>query len=287
MFSLPLTGGTRPSPCAEVSRTMRSPGSSAVHGADMLALVDHMAPVADATAELALARRLARPERPTVVSFVNAHAFNLAWGNEEMRRLLVTSDVLLRDGVGMEMLLAKLDRPAGRNMNGTDFIPRILAEARGKRIVLYGTQEPHLSAARDALADRGILVVATEHGFEADGHYVEAAKSHQPDVIVLAMGMPKQERVAALLARSLTGPCLIVNGGAILDFLAERFPRAPTWVRRMKAEWLWRLGQEPVRLFRRYVTGNALFLWRASRLARLAPSITAQRALEQRPAPAE
>jgi hypothetical protein len=81
------------------------------------------------------------------------------------------------------------------------------------------------------------------------------------------MGMPKQERVALLLRDALAHPCVIVAGGAILDFLAGRFPRAPRALRRVGLEWLYRLAFEPRRLASRYLLGNAAFLWRIAMIA--------------------
>jgi exopolysaccharide biosynthesis WecB/TagA/CpsF family protein len=80
------------------------------------------------------------------------------------------------------------------------------------------------------------------------------------------MGMPRQEEMACVLRAALTHPCLIVCGGAIIDFLGGRAPRAPVWMRRFGLEWVYRLMQEPGRLFRRYVLGNPLFLLRTLRL---------------------
>jgi UDP-N-acetyl-D-mannosaminuronic acid transferase (WecB/TagA/CpsF family) len=72
--------------------------------------------------------------------------------------------------------------------------------------------------------------------------------------------------LSALLARQLPGPLLIVNGGAILDFMAHRFKRAPRVLRRLGLEWLFRLLLEPARLWRRYLLGNLVFLWRAAQI---------------------
>jgi exopolysaccharide biosynthesis WecB/TagA/CpsF family protein len=65
----------------------------------------------------------------------------------------------------------------------------------------------------------------------------------------------------------MVSPCVIVCGGAIIDFLGGKVSRAPLWLRRMGMEWAYRLAVEPMRLFRRYVIGNPLFLSRALRLA--------------------
>jgi exopolysaccharide biosynthesis WecB/TagA/CpsF family protein len=82
------------------------------------------------------------------------------------------------------------------------------------------------------------------------------------------MGMPRQEEVAILLRSALNFPCLIVCGGAIIDFMGGKTSRAPLWVRQARMEWAYRLALEPRRLFQRYVVGNPVFLARALTMAR-------------------
>jgi exopolysaccharide biosynthesis WecB/TagA/CpsF family protein len=220
----------------------------------------------DAAASTTVSGLLAARE-PCVVSFVNAHAFNLCWNDPALQGSFTSSDALFRDGVGMKILFRLLGMAPGRNMNGTDFIPRILAGAGGRRISLYGTCDPHLSAARERLGQDGHLVVSALDGFRPVADYVEDAEANRPDIIILAMGMPKQELVSLLLRNRASGPCLIINGGAILDFMAERVPRAPLVLQKLGLEWAYRLLQEPGRLWKRYLVGNAAFMMRAAWVA--------------------
>ncbi len=210
-----------------------------------------------------LLNELAHVSKPTVVSFVNAHAVNLAWTNSEFRDCLKSSDLLLRDGKGMEIALERLGELPGLNLNGTDLIPKLLELYRGKSVALFGTEEPYLSRSAGVIKERfGVNIIALDHGFLESEAYLSQATSCRPDLILLAMGMPKQEKVSLLLRSKLSHPCLIVNGGAILDYLSERVQRAPLWMRNCGLEWLFRLCLEPRRLFKRYVLGNALFLYR-------------------------
>jgi exopolysaccharide biosynthesis WecB/TagA/CpsF family protein len=104
---------------------------------------------------------------------------------------------------------------------------------------------------------------------------VQLLRERKPAIVLLAMGMPRQEELAQRLRRELEHRCLLICGGAIVDFWAGRTRRAPAALQKLGLEWLWRLGQEPVRLFRRYVIGNPLFIWRVLTLRR-APSRPAQ-----------
>jgi N-acetylglucosaminyldiphosphoundecaprenol N-acetyl-beta-D-mannosaminyltransferase len=205
---------------------------------------------------------LANYETPTVLGFVNSHALNLVVDNTDYYNELLAADVLLRDGTGMAILLRRLGLVPGMNMNGTDFIPKLLAAFKGRRVAFWGTEEPYLkNAVQRSETAFAVNVVSAHHGFAEEDVYVNLARELRPELVVLGMGMPKQEAIAARLAASGL-PCLIVCGGAVLDFLGGKVPRAPYWVRRLGCEWVFRLMKEPKRLFRRYVLGNPKFLVR-------------------------
>ena len=212
-------------------------------------------------------RRLSQPQRPTMLGFVNAHAMNSVAGAADFYEALVSADTLLRDGSGMATLFSLLGMPPGCNLNGTDFIPRLITQFSGRSMALLGTREPSLSRAASAVAQLAPASQLTlAHGFLPVDDYVHLMQAQPCALIVLGMGMPRQELVACSLRAQLDYPCLIVCGGAIIDFLGGKTARAPAWMRRLGLEWVYRLAQEPGRLFRRYVLGNPLFLARALRL---------------------
>lgn len=216
-----------------------------------------------------LLQSLSQPAEPLVLAFVNSHAMNCAAVSRQFFDAIMSADLVLRDGIGMQILLGLLNQAPGLNLNGTDLIPKILRRYAGRPIALFGTQEPYLGGARTKVLSQlapGSPCV-TAHGFLDTASYVRLAAAHRPALIVLGMGMPRQEEVAAVLRAALGFPCLIVCGGAIIDFLGGKTPRAPRWMRRTGLEWAFRLALEPKRLFRRYVVGNPLFIARALSLA--------------------
>ena len=232
------------------------------------ALLAHLFVVPTESAQSALVSELSNPKKAIVVAFANAHAFNLSADSEGFFHSLHVADYLLRDGSGLLLLSLLMGQNPGLNLNGTDFIPKLLQSNAGKHFALYGTQEPFLSAA--VLAALDYLPTPSKFtlldGFQAEQVYAYEAQKDKPAVIILGMGMPKQERVAEHLRAVLDYPCLIVCGGAIIDFLGGKIRRAPSWVRYIGFEWLYRLIVEPRRLFNRYIVGNPVFLWRALRL---------------------
>jgi len=202
-------------------------------------------------------------EGPRILSYLNAHGFNVAWKSDLIRESFVSSDWLLRDGIGIAILLAVFRRPSGFNLNGTDIIPELLERYRGKRVLMMGSCSPWVEkAAEKASVRHGIQIAGTLDGFRAHSEYLEMATSHPADLVILGMGTPKQEPIATLLRENLTGDVLIVNGGGILDFISQKVVRAPAWTRRIGLEWTVRLIQDFRRLWRRYLLGNPIFLFR-------------------------
>lgn len=212
---------------------------------------------------------LSHPPKPYVLAFANAHALNSAATSLSFFRALHSADMMLRDGSGMATLFSLLRESPGLNLNGTDLIPEVVRRFNGRPIAVFGTREPYLDQGSQIitrqLAPQSACIRA--HGFLDNAAYAALATAHQPELIVLGMGMPKQEQVAVELRSTLAHPCLIICGGAIIDFFAGKTPRAPAWVRKIGMEWTFRLMMEPRRLFRRYVLGNPLFFARALYLA--------------------
>jgi N-acetylglucosaminyldiphosphoundecaprenol N-acetyl-beta-D-mannosaminyltransferase len=236
------------------------------HADAMLRLIRSLRQVSDVQGELDLLAELTAVNRPTVVSFVNAHAFNLASRNTDFCDVLLGSDVLLRDGIGLEIARKVFGDAPGLNMNGTDFIPKVIEAFHGRTAAIFGTRDPHLSRAVAEIEAEGVRVVASLDGFREVEEYVRLARRQRPEVILLAMGMPRQEQVADRLAKTLGYPVVIINGGAIIDFIGGKVERAPQIFRTLKAEWMFRLAREPQRLARRYLIGNAEFLSRVALL---------------------
>lgn len=205
-------------------------------------------------------------ERRVVIDFLNQHAGNLLVRDKAFRQNFLASDLILRDGAGMRIALKLFGRDEGLNMNGTDLIPILVREFSRMHpdapIFFFGTENPWLESGARALSRGHLGDVVLRDGFAPVSQYADALAPYKQHakLIVLAMGMPKQEQVASTLRNTDTGPALIVCGGAILDFAADRFPRAPMWMRSNGLEWLFRLVNEPRRLFRRYVIGIPVFL---------------------------
>jgi exopolysaccharide biosynthesis WecB/TagA/CpsF family protein len=199
------------------------------------------------------------PTGPVVLAFLNAHGVNTAVRDGAMADLLLSADYLLRDGVGIELALRYFGLPPTPNLNGTDLTPRLLARDRHRSIAIFGTSEMALAACAERLRAEGHdRIVALEHGFQDDEAYLAAYRRERPALTLLCMGMPRQERLAMRL-REDGHPGVIACVGGWADFHGGTKPRAPRLVQRARAEWLYRLANEPRRLGKRYTVDLGVF----------------------------
>ena len=230
----------------------------------------------DAAQSVAIEALLA-PGRRTAF-FMNAHCCNIMTKDHTYAQAVRRADVLLPDGIGVRLAGKMTGDTLAANLNGTDLLPLLMAEAAvmGKKVYLFGGTPGTADAAAAALvaSTPDLQVVGTRDGFTAalDPNLVIAdINASGADIVIVAMGVPMQElwidRYASQLDASL---CLGV--GAALDFLAGNVPRAPKVIRIAKMEWGWRLAMEPKRLAKRYLAGNLTFLTRAATKALLQTS---------------
>lgn len=203
--------------------------------------------------------------------YVNAHSLNLAYRDQSYRDALARAHLVLNDGIGLELAARMQGRDFPENLNGSDFTLRLLALAAEKkwRVYLYGGQPGVAAAARHRLCETidGLEIVGVRDGYgqETEEEVVDEIKRASADVVIVALGQPRQELwLDSHLAA--TGCHLGLGVGAFLDFVSGRVVRAPRWMNRLGIEWMFRLVHEPGRLWRRYIVGNPLFLWRAWRL---------------------
>lgn len=174
----------------------------------------------------------------------------------------------LPDGVPVRWL-ARIQGVALERVSGADLFPAVCRELAqsGKRVAVLGTRD---AGRAEALCERlasefpGIVaqVISPRMGFERTPEMLvevqQAVVSFLPDAVFVCLGSPKQELFAKRLGRMLP-KTIFVGAGAAADFYLGDVRRAPRWVQSFGLEWLFRLINEPHRLWRRYV-GNVFFL---------------------------
>lgn len=217
---------------------------------------------AEAAASDASARR--------TVMYANVHVVNRAQTDPALRRALVSADWVYCDGEGVRLGARLLGSRLPERMTGADFIDELAARcaARAARIFWLGGRPGVAAQALELLAQRspGLELAGSHHGY-FDRHGPESdeviARINQarPQLLLVGMGTPAQETWVARNRDAIEAP-LVWCIGATADFITGEQPRAPRWMSDNGLEWLYRLLDDPRRLFRRYVVGNPLFVLR-------------------------
>ena len=198
------------------------------------------------------------------VAFINAHCLNIAYKDQNYKEILKKCSAVFADGIGAKIGAKMLGFKVEENVNGTDMFP-LLAQ-KPYRIYLFGGAP---GVAETALKNAKTLNGKAEFVGCADGFFKEKSEEQifaelcelKVDILLVALGVPKQEEWIQCNLDKLPG-CVAIGVGGLLDFVSGRIPRAPLWMRKCNIEWCFRLYCEPMRLFKRYIIGNPLFLWR-------------------------
>jgi len=204
------------------------------------------------------------------LAFCNANLVNVAAGDAALRDRL-SDFLMLPDGIGVDIGSRLLyGAPFPSNLNGTDFFPDLFARSeRPLHVALLGGKPgvPDRAAAKLAKSYPAHRFSVVSHGYyepTEEKRLIEGLKAERPDLLLVAMGNPLQERfIADRLAPQHAS--VAAGVGALFDFLAGEVSRAPKAIRKARLEWAYRLWLEPARLWRRYVVGNPIFLLRMVR----------------------
>jgi exopolysaccharide biosynthesis WecB/TagA/CpsF family protein/anti-anti-sigma factor len=242
------------------------------------------------TAAETLARidQMIASRRPHYIVTANVDFLAQARRDAELRRILLDADLVLCDGTPLVWASRLLDNPLPERVAGSDLMPHLLNAAVRKKYRLFflgATAEANEQAAVNVRAQFSEVIIAGHYSppfrplAEMDnGEIVRRIRAARPDVLFVAFGCPKAEKWMAMNYRALGVP-VTIGVGATIDFLAGRVKRAPLWMRRAGVEWVFRLWQEPRRLFKRYlgdlrIFAGAMFaqflvmrLWRFARCA--------------------
>lgn len=223
------------------------------------------------------------PEGKLLINTINAHSFNTAKKDQLFADALTNGDVLIPDGVSIvkacKWIKAKSlpkERIAGWDLFSFEMekLERESEELRTKseesKIVMFmGSSQKVLDLiVKRAAVDYPHLKVVTysppykpEFSDEDNKAIIDAINDANPDLLWIGMTAPKQEKWTYSHWKELNIHCHVGTIGAVFDFFAGTVERAPMWWQEHGLEWLYRLLKEPKRMWRRYIIGNALFLW--------------------------
>jgi N-acetylglucosaminyldiphosphoundecaprenol N-acetyl-beta-D-mannosaminyltransferase len=213
--------------------------------------------------------------RQVQVATVNMDFLVRAQRHGELRAVLERSELNVADGAPVVWVSRLLGRPVPSRVAGADLVPRLMEEAArlGARVFLLGGEDGAAEAAGRRLARSvpGLSVVGTFEPPRASldqmdsKRIVELVNASGADILLVALGNPKQELWIARHRHHLPSVSVAIGVGCVFDLWADRARRAPAWMRRAGLEWLHRLAAEPRRLAGRYLTDATWLVLIASR----------------------
>ncbi len=197
----------------------------------------------------------------------NVHTTVMAHDDLNYRVVQREAAFVLPDGKPLSVYSRKHGFPQAERVTGPDLMLALFARDNGLRHYFYGATEETLALLRQKLTERyPHLQIAgmvsppfRQLSREEDAADVEKINASKADIIWVGLGAPKQENWMYRHKGSVGG--VMIGVGAGFDYHAGNIKRAPRWMQKCSLEWLYRLLQDPKRLFRRYFVTNTRYLW--------------------------
>jgi N-acetylglucosaminyldiphosphoundecaprenol N-acetyl-beta-D-mannosaminyltransferase len=210
-------------------------------------------------------------KKKTAIYFTNASHLVNARFDAALKKAYSAADLSLPDGVPLVWISRLFGSRLPQRICATDFVPALCKRGseRGFSFFLLGGTEEVAGKAKETLMTkcRGLHIAGnyspplnTAFCKDEVSEITERINRCNPDIVLVALGGSKQEKWIHAYAQYANAHIFMGIGGTF-DFISGQVKRAPLWMRRSGLEWLFRLYQEPRRLWKRYLIGNSLFLF--------------------------
>lgn len=193
-------------------------------------------------------------KKPHIVVTADACGIVQAQGDPEFMKILREADLVTPDSAGVLWAAARQGQPIPERVSGVDLTDKLCAMSadKGWRIFLLGAAPgvADLAAEKLRLKHLGCNIVGTRHGFfpsESDEVVAQEIAALSPDILLVAMGIPRQEKFIKK-TQDIIGASVAMGVGGSLDVFSGKAKRAPLLFQRLKLEWLWRLILNPSKI---------------------------------------
>jgi N-acetylglucosaminyldiphosphoundecaprenol N-acetyl-beta-D-mannosaminyltransferase len=189
----------------------------------------------------------------------------------DLRDAAARGDLVVADGLPLVWASRLVGEPLPERINGCDLMTRLLAEGgrHGLRVYFLGATEEVVTRLVEIVREQhpALEVAGYRNGYfseEECPEVVRQVRESGADILFVGISSPFKETWSSQYREELSVPVILCVGGSF-DVLAGFVRRAPRWVQKVGMEWFWRFGQEPRRLWKRYLVNNSLFLWLLAR----------------------
>ena len=210
----------------------------------------------------------AQERRNSTICFANVHMVVEATRNEFFAKCVNNATWVVADGVPLVWAIRTIYKRYQERITGLDFLPDLLKRASEEQVSVYfygGEAEVLHSTITFCQQQYPTLAIAGTYSppfraltIEEEAAAVKRIVDSGAQLVFVALGCPRQEVWIHRMRDRI--PAVLLGIGGALPVLAGKFSRAPYWMQKTGLEWLFRLIQEPARLFNRYFTTNTLFI---------------------------
>lgn len=196
----------------------------------------------------------------------NVHTTVMAHDNSAYRNVQNSAAIALPDGKPLSVVSRKRGYTEAERVTGPDLMGELFARENGLKHFFYGDKEETLQILQQKLKEKypdiqiaGMISPPFRSlSQEEEKAYIQQINDSGADIVWIGLGAPKQENWMYEHQGMFQG--VMIGVGAGFSYHAGLIKRAPEWMQKMSLEWLYRLMQDPVRLFKRYFTTNLKFL---------------------------
>ena len=207
-------------------------------------------------------------KHPLHLMGVNADKINQCHEDEKIKKIVNESEIINADGASVVLASKFLGAPVPERVAGIDLMQNLLelSNKKGYSVYFFGAKEEILQDMLKAFKQRypDLDVVGYRNGYfspEDEEKIQEDIKDKKPDFVFVGITSPKKEYIIQSFMDNGINAVFMGVGGSF-DVLSGHIKRAPLWMQKLNLEWLFRVANEPKRLFKRYFVGNVTFIKR-------------------------
>lgn len=197
---------------------------------------------------------------------VNADKINEVNKNEEMKEIVNSCGIINADGASVVLASKYLKKPLPERVAGIDLMQELvkLCAEKGYKVYLLGAKQEVVEKTKEVLMDKhkNLNICGIHNGYFKKENWNEISqiiKETRPEIVFVGITSPLKEYLIEYLQND-GNNCVFMGVGGSFDVISGNIPRAPMWMQKMNLEWLFRVMQEPKRLFKRYFVGNMTFI---------------------------
>lgn len=206
-------------------------------------------------------------QHPLHLMGVNADKINELQKNKKLKKIINECELINADGMSVVWASRKLGKPLKERVAGIDLMLELLELSRkkGYSIYLLGAKQEVLEQTVKVIQRKyeGIHIAGYHNGyFQTDewGDIAQEVENSSADIVFVGISSPLKEYLVEYLLQK-CGKGVFMGVGGSFDVISGKIPRAPLWMQKMGLEWLFRVKQEPKRLWKRYLVGNIKFIY--------------------------